>query len=277
MPTAIGPQTNYPSLAAIADLVRSLVNDDMAGATNTPGEGQILTNDSVTLQNLMNSAIRETYRDVRIMGQPTLIKDNYLLLNLPPVNSVLGVGVMNPAAQVSIQYVGYFDGLIMHSDFLLPSDLLFPLEMWERAAGTNDPFGLMRQSPAALSPRNQTYNLGEWEWRSDEIWMHGATTYRDVRIRYIATFADLASSSIIWEQTYVPIQDSQEAIADKIAARYSPRLGGNQTMYAIQRADRSILRLRQQVTRARQVIDYQRPAYGNGAAALAGNPALFLY
>jgi hypothetical protein len=64
---AIGPQNNYPSLAEIANLARSKVNDDKAGATGTPGEGQILTNSSVTLQNFMNSAIRDTYRDVRIM------------------------------------------------------------------------------------------------------------------------------------------------------------------------------------------------------------------
>ena len=75
----IGGLANYPSLQVIANLVRSLVNDDKAGATGTPGEGQILTNSSVTLQNLMNSAIRDTYRDVRIMGQPTLIKDLKLI------------------------------------------------------------------------------------------------------------------------------------------------------------------------------------------------------
>ena len=33
------------SLATIMDLVRSLVNDTQAGVTDTPGEGQIFTND----------------------------------------------------------------------------------------------------------------------------------------------------------------------------------------------------------------------------------------
>lgn len=277
MASAIGPQTNYPSLATIANLARTFVNDDMAGATGTPGEGQQLTNTSVTLQNLMNSAIRETYRDVRIMGQPTLIRDNYLLLGLPPVNSQLGVGVMNPAVQVAIQYAGFFDGLQMNANFPLPSDLLLPLDMWERMAGTTAPFETMRQTQSALAPRNQTSALGEWEWRTDGIWMHGSTVSRDVRIRYVATFVDLVSPTIVWDETYVPIQDSQEAIADKIASRYAPRLGGAQTQYAMLRADRSIKRLEQQVARAMQTKDYRMAAYGNGAASLAGNPALFLY
>src|SRR5262249_54122425 len=153
-----------------------------------PGEGQILTNDpvlpqSVTLQNFMNSAIRETRRDISIMGQPTFISDNYILLGLPPVNSSLGVGVTNPAVQVSIQFIGYFDGLQMWPNLTLPGNMLQPLEMWERQSGTNNPFGMMRQSTGALAPRYQTNALGDWEWRGDAIWMVGSVEPRDVRIR----------------------------------------------------------------------------------------------
>jgi hypothetical protein len=269
---AIGGQNNYPSLNDIANLARSLVNDDKAGATGTPGEGQILVNSSVTLQNLMNSAIRETYRDIRIMGQTTLIRDNYILYDLTPVNSALGVGVMNPAVQVSLSALGYFDGLMTNPDLLLPGDLIFPLEMWERQNGSNNPFGMMQQSTGALTPRNQTQSLGQWEWRTDQIWMNGATQSRDIRLRYICTYVSLAAPDIDWNNTFVPIMDSQEAIADKITVRYSARLGGDSLQYAMQKADTSIMRLRQQVTRTRQEIDFQRPAFGNGAG-LAGNPA----
>lgn len=273
---AIVPYSNYPSLNDIANLARSIVNDDKAGATDTPGEGQILTNSSVTLQNLMNSAIRETYRDIRIMGQPTLIKDNYVLYSLPAVNSSLGVGVVNPAVQVSLQFSSFFDGLQYNSSFTLPSDLLFPLEIWEREANTQLPFSMMRQATGALYPRNQTQALGDWEWRTDGIWMNGATVPRDIRLRYVCTFTNLVTSTIDWTQTFVPIMDSQEAIADKIAVRYSARLGGGSLQYAMQKANESVVRLRQQVTRDRQIIDYRRPIYG-GAAGSAGDPARMLY
>lgn len=287
---AVGPQNNYPSLTEISNLVRSMVNDDKAGITGTAGEGQILVNpvvagtsgnvanpQGVTLTNLMNSAIRETYRDIRIVGQPTLIKDNYILEGLTPVNSSLGVGVPNPAVQVNLSVLGYFDGLQMNATLALPSDMLFPLEMWERQTGTENSFGMMRQSEGALSPRHQVQAFGEWEWRTDAIWMNGATLERDIRLRYIATYPSIATLNTIWDNLFVPIADSQEAIADKIVVRYTARLGGDSLQYAQQKAQESILRLKQEVTKSRQMIDYTRPTYGNGQAGAAGNPATWLY
>jgi hypothetical protein len=273
---AITPSTNFPSLLELADLVRSFVDDDKRGATGTPGEGQILVNLSsgltpkqlpqfVTLTNFMNSAIREVRRDCGIMGQPTFIRDNYLLMGLPPVNSNLGVGVMNPATQQSLSMVGFFDGVDMNPQFLLPADILQPLELWERLTGTVNPFSEMRQSSGALRPRNQVNALVDWEWRGNAIWFNGAILSRDVRMRYVGSLASLAAPSIDWSQTFVPIPDCQEAVADKIAVRYGRRLGSTQVADLVQQADRSILRLRQTVVRARQRIDNRRPLYsGDG-------------
>jgi hypothetical protein len=270
---AIGPSSTYPSLLDVADIVRSFVDDDKRGATGTPGEGQILTNDtptqelpqSVTLQNLMNSAIREVRREVGIMGQPTFIFDNYLLIGLPPVNSPLGVGVMNPSVQQSLQTVGFFDGLQMWPDFLLPSNILQPLELWERLTGTTNEYGEMHQSTGPLRPRNQVNALNDWEWRGNAIWFNGAILSRDVRMRFIGTLASLAAEGIDWSMTFIPIPDCQEAVADKIAVRYARRLGSPQVADLVTQADRSMLRLRQTVVRARQRIDNRRPMYsGDG-------------
>lgn len=275
---AVGGQGSYPSLNTVANLIRSIVGDDKAGATGTPGEGQILTNGSVTLQNLMNSAIRDTYRDVRIMGQPTLIKDNVLVLNLPPINSVLGVGAPNPAAQCALQFAGFFDGLVMVPNLLLPGDLIYPLEVWERQSGTNNPFTLMSEVPGGLPSYNQGSYFGRWEWRTDSIWMNGATLSRDIRLRYICTFADLAAPGIDWTQTYVPIMDSQEAIADKVAVRQAARLGGTALADAQLTAKGSIFKLRQQITRDRQKIDYRRPLFSGGASCSgASGASQYLY
>lgn len=275
---AVGPSSNFPSLLDIANLVRSFVNDDKQGYTRTPGEGQILVNltsgvtaaqlpQFVTLTNFMNSAIREVRREVGIMGQPTFIRDNYLLLGLPPINSDLGVGAVNPSAQQSLTVSGFFDGLSINPDFLLPSDLLQPLELWERLTGSQSPYSEMKQSTGALRPRYQVNALVDWEFRGNAIWFNGAIQSRDVRLRYIAALASLAAASIDWSQTFIPIPDCQEAVADKIAVRYGRRLGSSQVADLVQQADRSMLRLRQTVTRARQRIDYRRPMYsgdGNG-------------
>lgn len=270
------PSTNYPSLAVIANLVRSQVNDDKAGATGTPGEGKILTNTSVTLQNFMNSAIRDTYRDLRIMGQKVLIKDNYLCLGLPPVNSYLGVGVPNPAVQTSLQFSGWFDGLQMWPDWTLPSDFLLPLEVWSRQTGGGPNFGEVPQASGALCPRLQDVSIGEWEYRTDGIWFNGSTVQRDLRLRYICTYVDLVSPDIDWETTYVPIMDSEECIADKIAVKYASRLGGDALADAKATAKESVFKLYQQWTRARQKANLQRKIFGSGAGN-SGSPANFLF
>ena len=280
MPT--GGQNNYPSLMEIANLVRSFVNDDKRGATGTPGEGQILVNSGVTLPNFMNSAIREFYREIRIMGQPTLIKDNYILYGLTPVNSPLGVGVANPAVQVSLQFVGYFDGLGFNPNLALPADLILPMELWQRQsinAPSMNPFGPVNQATGALQPRMQNIWLGEWEWRTDGLWMNGATQLIDIRLRYIATYVDLAqpTPTIDWTNTFVPVMDSQEAIADLISVRYARRLGGDTLADAEAQAKSSVFKYRQQVVRDRQLIDYTRPIYGQGRAGSAGDASRYLY
>ena len=65
MPTVLVDLTNFPTIQTITNLVRSDVRDDMAGATSTIGEGQILvdnTSTSLTMANFFNSAVRELSR-----------------------------------------------------------------------------------------------------------------------------------------------------------------------------------------------------------------------
>ena len=64
------------SLQTICDLVRALVNDSQAGLTNTPGEGQIFTDDTLRFPfvlPMLNSSIRKLYRMLRNCGDPCLI------------------------------------------------------------------------------------------------------------------------------------------------------------------------------------------------------------
>ncbi len=270
---------NYPSLGEIGDLVRSMVNDDKKGLTGTAGEGQILTNNSVTLINFMNSGLRYIYRKIRIMGRPTLIRDNYLWLGLTPVNSSLGIGVPNQAVQVSIQNVGYFDGLGFNSSFILPTDMLYPLEMWQRTTGSNS-FAPLNQAEGALAPRNQGVGLGQWEYRDDGIWMNGSVQTMDARLRYVATFQALDNANVDWDNTFIPITDCEEALANYIVYLYAKRLasqGSAQVMLPQLKADAmsSISDLRQMNARQRQHIDYQMKSFGEGRAS--GDPASTLH
>ena len=99
--------TSFPTVQTITNLVRSDIRDDMAGSTDTVGEGQILVDNlatSVTMANFFNSATREVCRKLRIVGAPMLIADNYILKNIPPMNGPLGFQVADPSVQVMIGF-----------------------------------------------------------------------------------------------------------------------------------------------------------------------------
>ena len=184
---------NYPSMETITSLVRSIVRDDMAGATGTIGEGQVFVDNlalSVTLGNFFNSSLRELCRALRIASSPTLIRDNYDLIGLPVVNGPLGSATPDPSIQVSLGFTGFFDGSEIWPDFTLPSDCLHADVVWERQTGTNNSFSPMSQPARSLAGINQGVMNGEWEWRGDAIWMRGSLQSCDLRLRYSCKMPD---------------------------------------------------------------------------------------
>ena len=75
---------HYPTLQGIADLFRSGINDTFNNTTGTgTGSGNdaglIMPNANPDLLNFMDSAIYETFSDLRNVGDPELILDNYIL------------------------------------------------------------------------------------------------------------------------------------------------------------------------------------------------------
>lgn len=270
-PTFNLPQASgSTSLATIMDLVRSLVNDTQAGATNTPGEGQIFTNNpSISPFTLpfLNSSIRELYRELRNVGQPTLIKDNVVISGLPVVNSPTnGVGQSDPSVQVYLSTAGFFDGVSINSQFTLPGDLIYPEKLWERQAGTNDNFKPMSQPQFGLEPVAQTPWLGQWEWRGDNIWMPGATQSRDVRLRYWAQLPQFFSATLDFKSTYVPILDCTDAVAYKTAVKYARMLGSPGLEDLKAEAAIQMFQLKNATTRRAQSVNYQRLPYGTSSS-----------
>lgn len=271
MPVLQTGSPNLPSLETILNLVRAICNDSFAGATNTPGEGQILT-DSVTvsntsynnpfLLNLLNSAIRQLYRKLRNVGTPTLISDNYILEGIPVIDGSQGSAVADPTIQTYLDNNGYFDGTQYWTDFVLPADLLMPLLMWERSNGTNDTFIPMFQRTDGLPPQWQVDRLVNWEWRGDRLNFNGATTVRDIRLRYQAVFPTFFSANLNFSSTYVPIIDCEEFVACTTAAPIVRALGNPQAAADIrQEADVHLQDLRSEQVRRMQQKTYQRPGY----------------
>lgn len=255
------------SLETIMDLVRALVNDSQPGATGTPGEGQILTDNptiSPFTQPFLNSSIRELYRELRNVGQPTLLKDNVIISGLTPINSPTnGPGGPDPAVQVYLGFNGYFDGVTINSNLLLPGDVLYMDRVWERQNGTNNVFVPMTQPQFGLCSRPQGPVLGEWEWRNDNIWMIGATETRDLRLRYWCALPQFFSSTLDFASTYVPILDCVDAVAYKTAVKYARMLGAPGLDDLKMEAKEQMQQLKNATVRRAQGVNYMRIPYGS--------------
>ena len=268
----LGP---YPSLETIMDLVRGLVNDSQAGATGTPGEGQIFTDDPVIspfTQPFLNSSIRELYRELRNVGQPTLIKDNVLVLGLTPIHSPrYGLAQPDPAVQTYLGFGGYFDGLEINGDLLLPSDVITVERVWERQYRTTNLFKAMAQPQFGLPSCLQGPTLEIWEWRNDSIWMVGSTQTRDLRLRYWCALPQFFSATLDLTATDVPILDSADAVAYKTAAKYAMMLGSPIAKDLKAESMEQMFQLKQEHVRRAQSVDYHRIPFGGSGHYGLGN------
>lgn len=263
----------YPALAEITNLFRNLINDDMSGATNTPGEGNIATNGSPFLLNFLNRAMRDLYSDLRLVADPMLVFDNYILTGLPVVNSGLGFGVPNATTQVSLGYNGFFDGVHQFSQFTLPSYCAEVERMWERATGTYGDFTPMQEAPFGISGTQQGSSFGVWEARQGAIWMPGAVTQRDLRIRGTMLFANFVNiaDSLDFENTFFPVMDSANAVVDKMLVLYARRFAPDQYMTAKDAAAESLGDLKQEIVRRKQTIEFSRQDFGGDISSSLAN------
>ena len=269
-PTINSPQAfGSTSLETIMQLVRSLVNDTQAGLTGTPGEGQILTDNpliSPFTQPFLNSSIRELYRELRNVSDPQLIYDNVIIEGLPIINSPLnGPGGCDATVQTTLSVVGYFDGVQQWPNFLLPANMLYPTKLWERSTGSNDNFEPMHQVQDGLPGQQQNQVLGKWEWRNNNINFMGATTQRDIRMRYYGALPTFFSATLDFNSTYVPILDCADAVAYMTAVKYARMLGSPGLADLLAECKNQMFQLKNATTRRAQSTNYQRRPFGNSS------------
>jgi len=175
----------YNAAEQILTLVRSLLNDSA---------GNLFT-DAVLLP-YINSAYRKVQRALSAAGQETFLVDDVLLV-------VPAIAEVDPSAQVFIN-----DSTAPPNQ--LPTDLLAPMELWERPNGSSLDFTLMTDVTArgGLPAIEQGDTLGIWEWRQDGIYFIGATQDTQIRLRYQQSFPDFTDGTSV-----VLIRNAQEVIA----------------------------------------------------------------
>lgn len=217
IPEAPG-NTPYDSAATVLNVARARLNrvSTVAGDIISPG--------NPFTQQYFNTAWRRFQEFVANFGVIRLV-DETVLTALPVVGSI------DPSSQVSLSWSGYFDGANWQSSPILPTDLMFPLKLWERQSGSNNVFSdpPMENMLDGLCNRPKMTCNGQWEWRADAIYLPGATFPMDLRVRYAKYLPDFSQAgSTPWYQQGVPIARCSDALSLYICAevgRARPDLG----------------------------------------------------
>lgn len=259
----------YPTLLTVMNLVRGIMNDSFAGATDTPGEGQIVTDNNTIspfVLPVLNSSIREVYRKLRNVSGAALINDNYIVSSLSVIDGPQGNGIPDAAIQVRLGFDGYDNGSgVVNTSQTLPQDLIMPLRMWERVSNTNDVFLPMNEANDGLLPRLQVQNLCDWEWRNGNIYMNGSTNVCDVRIRYLQHMPEFFNTDMDFSTTQIPIFDCEEAVAYGVVKRLCPTFGaaGPTVMQITESYNEAIHDLRNEEVRRMQRQNFKRQTYSD--------------
>jgi len=258
----VGGSIRYPSLTSIASLFRAQINDTFSGTVGVPGEGLIMFNQNPDLLVFMDSSIRDTYSDLRNVGDPALILDNYILSNIPPLANP------DPTVQVSLAYAGYFNGFQWSPMWTLPISCERVERLWERWSNTNESFVPMQSAPFGIAGTVQNQRMGVWELRQNAIWMPGCLMAVDLRIRCRITFPDFDAfnpTTINFDTAYVPILSCQNAVVAKMLVLYAKRFAPELYPMCVQEDERMIGKLRLEVVRQMQNTENQRIQYGDAA------------
>ena len=264
MQAVVGGNVRYPNLQSIADLFRSKINDT---ANNTTGSGTgtgnqaglIMPNSNPDLQTFIQSAVEEVYSDLRNVGDPELILDNYIVTGPP-------LAAANPAVQVSLGYQGYFNGFTWAATPTLAVSISKMLGMWERETGSNESFVPMSPAPFGLPGGLQGNRMGLWEMRQGQIWMPGCLLSTDMRLRARITFPSAPySPTLDFTTAYIPILDSRNAIVAKMLVEYAERFAPELVASAQGRETFYMDKLRLEVVRQLQGNENQRAEFGGDA------------
>lgn len=255
--------TVYPSLETLMNLVRVRVNDTFSGITGTPGEGRILTDDNPSTLPMINAALSKYQRDLDNSGVARSTKTIFLL-NVPPINSLLGVGQSNPATFQKLSYSGFYDGLENTQTPFLPPDLIAPRLLRWRVSGTNLTFAKFDQAPDGLPSVLQNQSPGMWEWSNDQISWNGPTQTTDYELRYtnlIQFYDNVASGD--FPTTQLPFRESVDCLAYLIAADFcEPRLPPGACVDLLAHYTTEIGRVINRQVKAKQSVRYSRGGFG---------------
>ena len=163
--------------------------DETGGGPAAPeldSSGNLITRTQITF----NGAWKKFQKYLADLGYRRLIRDDLDITGIPPNLNP------DPAAQSWLSWNGFFDGTSFTQLPQLPKNFYAPLKIRERLTGQNSVFIDMRNSMDGLRDVQirGIYN-GQWEWRGDAVWLTGANSLTDLKIRYISYLPDFPDPS----------------------------------------------------------------------------------
>jgi hypothetical protein len=253
--TNVGEGNAFDSAGYILTQTRAIVNDLMEDAG-----GDILTNDWFATWVYLNQAYRICQHDLANNGVETNAKEVHM-------SPLVACPVSDPEQQVWISQSGYYNGVTNFANPSLPADMIIPLRLWERFAGTQNPFIQVTPSIDGLpSGMVQCQQFRFWDWRGSAIYLPGASQSNELRLRYIAYFPELtdANSVVVYPRMAV-------ALAYMTAYCFAQARGSAQAPAMQSMAQNELDQIVSQTTRKKQRKGAsKRPYCGNNSRSGSG-------
>lgn len=252
--TNVGEGNAYDNAGYILNQSRAIVNDIMEDSG-----GDILTNDWSGTWTYLNQAYRICQHELANNGVETNVKE-VIMTDLTPCP------VSDPEQQVWISQSGYYNGVTNLADPYLPGDMIIPLRLWERFAGTQNPFCQVCPSIDGLpSGMVQTQQFRYWDWRGDVIYLPGASQNNELRLRYVAYFPELTGP-----ESVVGYRRMAIALAYMTAYAFAQARGSAQAPAMQSMAQNELDQIVSQTTRKKQRRGASKRAYGGGRGSNTG-------
>lgn len=195
----------------------------MAGTTSLTA-GQVMDQAAV----LMNDANKTSYTYTAMIPYLKMAVDEFQeaceLNNIPVTNETSAVITVNVGTTLIRPVDGFGNGAAPN----YPTDLIEIQGLYERLAGSQDPFVPMTKReflPHALD-NLATEALQYWVWEGQQIRFVGATTDREVKMDYIKA---ILPTNITDENTVIGVINAKSFLYYRTAGLCSQFIGENQT------------------------------------------------
>ena len=207
---------NRDTITDVLNSARVRLNDAMQ--TLQPVSGKLLDESQAYTQQAVNLGWRRLQEFLANLGYSAFTRET--ILQSCPVVATL----TDPSVQTYVNWDGFYDGVNLWPEPVLPDDLICPKRVYERRSAPHGyfiPMELIIDGMPSLS--KQSLNLW-WDWRSGAIFMPGSMQAMDLKIEYSAYLSDFVDvGTTRWYEAQIPMsmQRCLNAFAWYVCAEYS--------------------------------------------------------